>query len=124
MRAIATGIVTAQFGDIHERHARLPRFDKIFAVNVVQFWSDPTRVFAALNQLLNPGGAIATTLMPRVGNSKARQAEAKAAALTMMMYELGFRPFEAYWLIGGLAPAFCLVAKTKPYSESRPCRNA
>jgi cyclopropane fatty-acyl-phospholipid synthase-like methyltransferase len=110
-RAIAAGIVTLHIGDVDELDARLQRFDKIYSVNVVQFWSDPMRVFATLRQLLNPGGAIATTFMPRIGNSKARQAETKAAALTMLMHELDFRHVETHWLTSDPAPAFCLVAK-------------
>ena len=110
-RAIAAGIVTLHIGHAGDFAVRLMRFDKIYSVNVVQFWSDPTRVFATLRQLLNPGGTIATTFMPRVGNSKARQAEAKAAALRKLMHELDFREVETHWLTSKPAPAFCLVAK-------------
>jgi 2-polyprenyl-3-methyl-5-hydroxy-6-metoxy-1,4-benzoquinol methylase len=99
-------------GDINALGARLQRFDKIYSVNVVQFWSDPAQVFATLRELLNPSGTIATTFMTRVGNSKAIQAEAKAAALTMLMHELDFRQVETHWLTSDPAPAFCLVAKT------------
>lgn len=110
-RAIAAGVVRLHIGDVTELDSRLQRFDKVYSVNVVQFWPDPARVFATLRQLLNPGGTIATTFMPRVGNSKARQAQAKAAALTMLMHELDFRQVDTHWLTSDPAPAFCLVAK-------------
>lgn len=48
---------------------RLPdppiRFDKVFAVNVYMFWSDPVTVLRGVREVMAPGGTIALTLQPR-----------------------------------------------------------
>jgi ubiquinone/menaquinone biosynthesis C-methylase UbiE len=40
-------------------------FNKLFSVNVFQFWDDPVTVFRSLRQLMTPTGVLATTYMPR-----------------------------------------------------------
>ena len=40
-------------------------FDKVLAVNVYMFWSDPVSVLSGLRAVMNPGGVIALTLQPR-----------------------------------------------------------
>ena len=42
-------------------------FDKIFAVNVTQFWDDPVAVFRLIETLLVPDGTVAITHQPRAG---------------------------------------------------------
>jgi len=111
-RDSASGKVTLRIGDVLDTTAELPRFDKIYSVNVVQFWPDPRRVFTRLKELLKPRGAIATTYMPRVGSNKDGQAAAKARELTMLLREIGFDQIEMHWLVDRPAPAFCVVAKT------------
>ncbi len=111
-RDVVAGRVALRIGDILESAADLPRFDKIYSVNVVQFWPDPRRVFTRLKELLKPRGAIATTYMPRVGSNKDGQAAAKAKELTMLLHEIGFDHLETHWLFERPAPAFCVVARS------------
>lgn len=112
-RAIASGTVSLRLGDVLDPAMELPSFDKIYSVNVVQFWPEPRRVFASLKALLNPRGAIATTYMPRVGSNKERQAKAKAEELAVLMRAIGFDHVETHWLTAHPAPAFCVLARTE-----------
>ncbi len=111
-RDIAAGKVILRTGDVVAAAAELPRFGKIYSVNVVQFWPDPRRVFTRLAELLKPSGTIATTYMPRVGSNKDGQAATKAEELTMLLREIGFDHIETHWLTDRPAPAFCVVARS------------
>lgn len=108
---IAAGKVVLGLGDVLEPPFPLPSMDKIYSVNVVQFWPDPQRVVRALKALLKPGGRIVTTFMPRVGNEKAKQAIARARGLEQIMQEIGFDGLKTHWLAHQSTPAFCLVAR-------------
>jgi len=109
---IAAGVVELHVGDISSPPCALPLVDKIYSVNVVQFWPDPERVFAALRRLLRPGGRVATTFMPRLGKDKQGQALARARDLERLMEQSGFAQIETHWLDLRPAPAFCIVAGT------------
>jgi len=108
---IAAGRVTLLVGDILCLAPTLASFDKIYSVNVVQFWPDAKHVFATLRELLKPAGAIATTFMPRVGTDKLGQATAKAQELEATLAEAGFSAIQCHWLTERPAPAFCLIAR-------------
>jgi hypothetical protein len=89
-----------------------PAVYKIYPVNVVQFWSEPQRVFAELERLPSPGGRIATTYMPRVGKDKLGQAKAHASAMEQMMADIGFEGYETHWMPLRPTRAFCVVARS------------
>lgn len=108
---IAAGKVVLGVGDVLEPPFPLPRVDKIYSANVVQFWPEPERVLSALKGLMRPGGRLATTFMPRVGNDKAKQAMARARGLEQIMQEIGFDGLETHWLARKSTPAFCMVAR-------------
>ncbi len=110
--AIAAGKVEIGIGDVLEPPFPLPLVDKIYSVNVVQFWPEPERVFAELRRLLKPGGCIATTFMPRVGKNKLRLAHSRADALEQMMEKIGFEQRETHWMALHPTPAFCVLART------------
>lgn len=109
--AIAAGRVDLRVDNILSLTRTLPLADKIYSVNVVQFWPEPERVFAALKGLLKPGGRIATTFMPRVGNDRSDQARSRAQRLERLMQETGFDHHETHWM-NLSTPAFCIVAST------------
>lgn len=44
-------------------------FDKIFAINVAHFWTQPLKVLAELRRVLKPGGLIALAIQPRIPNA-------------------------------------------------------
>ena len=107
---IAAGRVELLVGDILDPPMGLPHFDKIFSVNVVQFWPAPEATFAALKGVLKPGGRIATTFMPRVGTEKPGQARAHARRIGRVLDELGFE-HEVHWLSVGKSPAVCVLGR-------------
>lgn len=109
-RTIAEGRVELLLGDVLDPPRKLPDFDKIFSVNVVQFWPAPEATFAALKTLLKPGGCIATTFMPRIGAAKPGQARAHAQRITRLLESLGFR-HEVHWLSLGRRPAVCVLGR-------------
>ena len=108
--SIAAGRVELLVGDILDPPIQLPHFDKIFSVNVVQFWPTPEATFAALKDVLKPGGCIATTFMPRVGAEKPGQARAHARRIGRVLDELGFE-HEVHWLSADKSPAVCVLGR-------------
>lgn len=52
-------------GSAEQLPPRLGRFDRIYAMNVWQFWADQEAVIASLVGLLNPGGRLALGYQPR-----------------------------------------------------------
>lgn len=110
--AIAAGKVKIGVGDVLAPPFPLPLVDKIYSVNVVQFWPEPERTFVALKRLLKPGGRIATTFMPRVSTDKLAQATSLAHELEQMMAKIGFERPETHWMVLHPTPAFCLLART------------
>ena len=109
--AIAAGKVRLLVGDLLDPSNPLPSFDKIYSVNVVQFWPEPRQIFAELSRRLKPGGRIATTYMPRIGKDKPGQARAHARDLEHMLSELGFGERQTHWLMLEPTPALCVVAR-------------
>lgn len=109
--AIAAGKVKLVVGDVLDPPKPLPAFDKIYSVNVVQFWWEPERTFAELERLLKPGGRIATTYMPRMGTDKPGQARAHAARLERVLSSFSFEEILTHWLMPGPTPALCVVAR-------------
>lgn len=109
-RNIASGRVELLLGDVLDPPVDLPHFDKIFSVNVVQFWPAPEETLAALARRLKPGGCIATTFMPRVGTAKPGQARAHAQRIGRVLDALDFE-HEVHWLSLGRNPAVCVLGR-------------
>jgi SAM-dependent methyltransferase len=110
-QAIAEGRVELMVGDVLDPPSPLPAVDKIYSVNVVQFWPDLEPVFAEFRRLLNPGGSVATTFMPRVGSEKPGQARAHAKRLQRVLQAVQFSAHRVHWLAMGATPAVCVIAR-------------
>ncbi len=63
--AIEVGRVKLWLGSVSDLPALHDRFDKIFAVNSIQFWKNPVALLRGLRGLMNPRGRIALALQPR-----------------------------------------------------------
>lgn len=50
------GIVNLRYGDLLTVHFDNEKYDKIFCVNVIYFWSDLNKVFEKIFAMLNDGG--------------------------------------------------------------------
>ncbi len=89
-RAIAAGRVELVLGSAE----RLPRFaipfDKVLAVNVYMFWSDPAVVLRGLREIMRPGGAIALTLQPRRRGATEDDTRAAARRMATSLRDAGF----------------------------------
>jgi cyclopropane fatty-acyl-phospholipid synthase-like methyltransferase len=69
--------------------ANLGEFDKIYSVNVVQFWKEPVFVFTKLAAMLRPGGVIVTAYMPRHWGATNEDALAKGKQIENWLREAG-----------------------------------
>ena len=68
----------------------LGKFDKIYSVNVVQFWKDPVLVLRKLRSMLKQGGVMLTAYMPRHWGAKDEDALAKSEQIAGWLREAGF----------------------------------
>lgn len=66
------------------------KFDRIFAVNVVQFWPDPRETLSSLRRRLRPGGRIALTFQPRKRGATNEQARAYGDSVGGWLWDAGF----------------------------------
>jgi ubiquinone/menaquinone biosynthesis C-methylase UbiE len=65
-------------------------FDKIFSINVVQFWTNPLEVLAELRRVLKPGGLIALAIQPRIPNATESTSQATGKFLVNLLTAAGF----------------------------------
>jgi ubiquinone/menaquinone biosynthesis C-methylase UbiE len=69
-------------------------FDKIFAINVVQFWTNPLAELHELKRVLKPGGAIALAIQPRIPNASEATSQSTGKFLLKLLNEAGFDRIE------------------------------
>jgi ubiquinone/menaquinone biosynthesis C-methylase UbiE len=65
-------------------------FDKIFAINVTQFWTEPLEVLAELRRVLKPGGSIALVIQPRIPNATEETSRKTGKFLVDLLVAGGF----------------------------------
>jgi len=88
---IASGKLKLMLGSAETLPAGLGLFDKIYSVNVAQFWKEPAAVFQRLGELLKPGGVLLTAYMPRNAGAKDEDAVEKGKQFESRLREAGFR---------------------------------
>jgi SAM-dependent methyltransferase len=89
----------------------LGKFDKIFSVNVVQFWKEPALVFRKLRSMLRPGGVVVTAYMPRHRGATNEDAHAKAKQIASWLREAGFLRIETQTKLMKPVAVVAVVAK-------------
>jgi ubiquinone/menaquinone biosynthesis C-methylase UbiE len=109
-RAIAAGRVQLHVAAVDTLPAFGAPFDKVFAVNVYMFWSEPVGALRRLASVMAPGGTIALTLQPRnrgATNEDTRRVGAqmaeslRAAGFSGVRIEtLPLRPVDAACVLG------------------------
>ena len=87
---IDNGKLKLELGSVETMGAELGSFDKIYSVNVVQFWEEPVQVFRKLRTMLRPGGIIVTAYMPRHSGATNEDAVAKGMQIESWLLEAGF----------------------------------
>ena len=88
---IASGKLKLMLGSAETLPPGLGLFDKIYSVNVAQFWKEPAAVFQRLGELLKPGGVLLTAYMPRNAGAKDEDAVEKGKQFESRLREAGFR---------------------------------
>lgn len=107
--AVLDGRLHLRFGSLDELSGLHERFDKIFSVNVIQFFDDKFSVFKTLHAHLNPNGIAATTYMPRGRNPSRAKALILAEEVKQYMEQIGFVRIRMEELPLKPVPAVCIL---------------
>jgi ubiquinone/menaquinone biosynthesis C-methylase UbiE len=89
-RAIRDGRVEFRVGSASALPHFDRRFDKIFTINSIHFWSDPVQCLSEMRELLKPGGVIAVTLQPRSRSATDAIAEDTGREVVANLERAGF----------------------------------
>jgi SAM-dependent methyltransferase len=65
-------------------------FNKVFSINVAQFWTDPVAVMLEMRRVVRPGGLAAVAVQPRSKNAKEGAARETGRSLVENMRAAGF----------------------------------
>lgn len=113
-RAIATGRVKLHVASPDTLPPFELPFDKVFAVNVYMFWSDPVAALRALSSVMKPGGLIALTFQPRNRGAAKQDARRGGEGIADSLRAAGFldvridvwpiRPIDAVCVLGSPTP--------------------
>lgn len=122
-REIAAGRTRLHLGSAEDFVISGGPFNKIYSVNVVQFWRDPETVFTRLCANLAPDGIIATTYQPRNPGATDRDALAKGEELVRMLKDAGL-PYSRIELRPLKPAAICVLASPRPIRSTDIERSA
>jgi cyclopropane fatty-acyl-phospholipid synthase-like methyltransferase len=110
-KAIESGRVDLRLGTAE----RLPdfglRFDKVFAVNVYMFWSEPVSVLRGVRAAMEPGGAIALTFQPRRRGATDADTRGGAARMASSLRDAGFAEVRVEILDMAPVSAACVIGR-------------
>ena len=87
---IRRGRVDLRLGSVEKPPAFEAPFDKILAVNAIQFWDQPVEQLAELLRLLRAGGRIAIAFQPRGPGATDEAAAARGRAIAAALGDAGF----------------------------------
>lgn len=90
-RAVATGRVEVIQEAADTVADRGERFDRVLAVNVVQFWDEPVETLRALRAMMTPRGVIGIAFQPRNKGATDKDAERGAERHQQLLQDAGFR---------------------------------
>lgn len=107
--AVLDGRLHLRLGSLDELSCLPEQFDKIFSVNVIQFFDDKLTVFNTLHAHLKPNGIVATTYMPRGRNPSRAKALTLAEEVKQHMEHAGFVQIRTEELPLKPVPAVCIV---------------
>ena len=110
-KAIADGRVELRLGTADALPRFEERFDKVLAVNVFMFWTDPVSVLGGLRQVMNPGGVIALTLQPRRRGATEVDTRAAAERMTASLHAAGFGDVRTEILEMAPVAAACVLGR-------------
>ncbi len=103
-------LVLGTLNNISERNQL---FDKIFSVNVVQFWDNQETEFKRMFSCLKKHGIAVTTYMPRARNSTRKDALEMADMVAMHMKNAGFLEIKISELATKHVPTVCITGQRR-----------
>jgi len=109
--AIAAGRVQLWRGDLNRLAAVSRAFDKVYSVNVVQFYEDRAEAFRTLYRVCAPGGLVASTYQPRHSGASRDDALRMARGIEVDMEAAGFAAIRCEELALEPVPAVCVLGK-------------
>lgn len=95
------------------------RLDKVMAVNVAMFWSDPVGQLRLLRERIAPGGRIALTVQPRAKGANLKDALRAGLLLTGQLEQAGFVKVRLEVLPLQPVAAVCALGEQEA-AQSRP----
>jgi ubiquinone/menaquinone biosynthesis C-methylase UbiE len=108
---ISAGRVILRQGDAVDLGWLPEALDRVYSVNVVQFWPELPAVLTAIYGALRPGGIVATTYMPRGPNAAPDQADAMASRISAALRAAGFDELQIRRLPVQPMPAICVLGR-------------
>ncbi len=109
--AISAGRMELLLGSVERLPQLAARFDKVLAVNVFMFWSDPIEVLRALRKVMKKGGAIALTVQPRRRGATRDDTQASADRMAASLRDAGFGAVRIEILEMAPVPAACVLGR-------------
>ena len=88
--AVRRGQVELRLGSVERVPELEAPFDKILAVNALQFWDQPAEPLRALRRVLNSGGRIAIAFQPRGPGASDQAARTRGHKIATALRDAGF----------------------------------
>ena len=88
--AIRSGRVFLQHGGESPLPYDDNKFNKVFAVNSMQFWSNPIAGLEEVRRVLKPGGRVAITIQPMWAKTE-EEVQSEAEKLILQLKQVGFK---------------------------------
>ncbi len=109
--AIAEGRVHLNLGSVLSLPESSNTFDRIYAVNSLQFWPEPVERLRELHKLLNADGVIAITHQPRQAGATDQDTEESGKRIAEMLTAAGFRGVKIKWKAMKPVAVVCVLAE-------------
>lgn len=97
-KEIAAGKIELRLGGLDSLRRSSQAFDRVFSLNVVQFFPDLAEAFKLIYESLKEGGVAITTYQPRTPKASRQDALSKAEEIEQAMRNAGFVDIERHEL--------------------------